>query len=384
MFTREEYERRRQRLLVKMETEGLDALVIFAGKVDAGHVRYYAGYESQLGILDCSFLVVTPRVGRAWTLVTNAFWDKPFGIDGLNDVIVTGNFAKTVSQFIPQQTRNIGIGPYRYFPTPVYRSIVDTIDRVAIRDVTEFLVDLRAVKSKAEIEVLKQVAAIADAAGLALVNASKAGVSEREVAAEVEYKLRLAGSDPLIFSTILLSGPPTSKFIGLPGNRRLENGDLVQLDCGPSLEGYRGDYSRAICVGEPEPQVASMLEVTALMYEECLAALLPGVRSCDVAKRVLDVAKRAGFGPENLYESANVKPGFVGHGIGLGNPDAPLLDTEEQTPLEEEMVINIEPILRIPGLGGTRIEDAVVLRKEGATRLSATPIRLWQTKGSSA
>jgi Xaa-Pro aminopeptidase len=380
MFTREEYAGRRQRLLAWMASEKLDVLVIFASKIDAGYVRYYSSYESQLGILDCSFLIVTPGTGREWTLVTNAFWDEPFGLAGLNDVVISGNFAETVFKFIPKGIRSLGIGPYRYFPTPVYRSIAERFNGISVRDITEPLLKLRAVKSEAEIELLRRVAAIADTAGWAFVNASRVGATEREVAAEVEYKLRLAGSDPFIFSTILFSGPQTSKFIAVPGDRKLENGDLVQLDCGPSLEGYHGDYSRVVCAGQPKPQVKSMLEATALMYEECQAALLPGILACEVAERVLRIAEGAGFGPENLYQSANLRSGFVGHGIGLGNPDVPLLDTQDQTPIEEGMVVNIETILRIAGLGGSRLEDAVVVGKNGATRLCSTPIRLWQTK----
>ncbi|MBM3775450.1 MAG: aminopeptidase P family protein, partial [Acidobacteria bacterium] len=87
-------------------------------------------------------------------------------------------------------------------------------------------------------------------------------------------------------------------------------------------------------------------------------------------------ARELGYGPENLYQSPNVKPGFVGHGIGLGNPDAPQISTEDHTLLAAGMVINIETILRDPALGSARIEDAVVIEPAGAVRLSETPIRL--------
>jgi Xaa-Pro aminopeptidase len=121
-----------------------------------------------------------------------------------------------------------------------------------------------------------------------------------------------------------------------------------------------------------------MCETTAAMYEKCLEELRPGVRASHIARDVIEVAKEAGYGPENFYQSRIAKPNFVGHGIGLGNPDAPQLSTTDDTVIEEGMVINIEPILRIPGRGGARIEDAVVVGKAGAIRLSACSIRLWQ------
>ena len=384
MFSSDEYISRRSRLLARMQDEKLDALVIFASKIASGHVRYYAGYESQLGILDCSCLIVIPGAKHEWTLVTNAFWDEPFGIPGLNHVIVTGDFAKTVGQLLRSHKGSVGVAPYKYFPAPVFCAIAESESPVAIRDVTELLLSLRAVKSKEEIEVLRQVAAIADRAGEAFLSTTRAGVSERDIAAEVEYSLRRAGSGPFVFSTILFSGPQTAGFIGLPGTRKLAEGDLVQLDCGPSLEGYQGDFARALCVGEPDSQATAMLETNALMYEQCLAALRPGTLACEVAEKVLGFAKREGFDDTNFYQSPNVKPGLVGHGIGLGNPDVPQLSTEDETVLAEGMVVNIETILRISGRGGTRIEDAAVLTKDGATRLSSCPIRLWQTEASNA
>jgi Xaa-Pro dipeptidase len=114
------------------------------------------------------------------------------------------------------------------------------------------------------------------------------------------------------------------------------------------------------------------------MYETCLEKLRPGALASSVAKAVLNVAAQHGYGPENFYHSPNVKSGFVGHGIGLANPDVPQVSTEDHTVIAEAMVINIETILRIPGKCGARIEDAVVVGRESTTRLSQVPIRLWE------
>jgi Xaa-Pro aminopeptidase len=196
--------------------------------------------------------------------------------------------------------------------------------------------------------------------------------------AEVEWSLRRAGSESFIFSTLLCSGSRTANFIALPGERRVQTGELVQLDCGPSLEGYHGDFSRVVSIGSPGREAEYLMETTALMYENCLENLRPGVSASAVATEVLGVAARRGFGPENLYQSPNVKPGFVGHGIGLANPDIPQLSPEDHTEIAEAMVINIETMLRIPEKLGARIEDAVVVGKDSTSRLSKVPIRLWE------
>lgn len=381
LFSRQELEARRGRLVQRMEAESLDVIVLVANKVEAGYVRYYTGYESQLAIQDCTFLVVTPGVGREWTLVTNAFWDEPFGIPGFNNTIITSQFGKTIADVIPSRATHVGLAPWFNIPAPVHLAIAGARGPI-LRDVTDLMLRLRAVKSAAEIELLKRVAALADKAAPALLEVSRPGVSEIEVAAAIEQTLRQAGSEPLVFSTILCSGSRTASFIALPGERKLMAGDLVQLDCGPSLNGYRGDFSRVISISEPDDILSLMLETTACMYERCLHDLRPGVRASDVARDVILLAEQAGFGTESLYQSPNVKPGFVGHGIGLGNPDVPQLSVADDTVIEEGMVINIETILRIPGRAGSRIEDAVVVGKDAATRLSASPIRLWETRES--
>ena len=164
----------------------------------------------------------------------------------------------------------------------------------------------------------------------------------------------------------------------------MESGDVVQLDCGPSSGGYHGDFSRIVCAGAPQGEALRLLNATAILYERCLSALAPGRAACDVAREVLEVAGELGYGPENLYQSPNVKAGFVGHGIGLGNPDAPQISTEDQTILEEGMVLNIETILRDSSCRSARIEDAVALEQHGARRLSNTRVRLWDSSAGAA
>jgi hypothetical protein len=85
VFSPQEFQERRRRLLMLLESQEIDAVVLFASNVEAGYVLYYSGYESQLGIQDCLFLVVTPGFSREWTLVTKSFWDEPLALPGLND-----------------------------------------------------------------------------------------------------------------------------------------------------------------------------------------------------------------------------------------------------------------------------------------------------------
>ena len=162
-------------MLRLMEVEGLDALVLFASKVESGYVRYYTGYESQLGIQDCSLWVVVPGSGRESTLLTNAVWDEPFETAGVDEAVIAGNFGSEVLALLPPKVGRVGIAPYPSFPAPVYAAIESRTSE--IQDVTSLMLDLRALKSDAEIEILKQVAAIADTAADALLRQARPGVS---------------------------------------------------------------------------------------------------------------------------------------------------------------------------------------------------------------
>lgn len=376
MFSRDEYESRRRRLLQMMETEKLDAVILYASKPESGYVRYYTGFESNLAIMDCSFLAVTPGRAVEWTLLTNAFWEEHGEDSGIGDPVITGDFPRAIGGLIPKQARRIGVAPLRQFPADSYAAIRNAAPDAEVADVKPQMLHLRAVKSPAEIALLRQIAGIADRGVEAFTRAARPGATEQAIAAEVEYALRRAGSGPFIFSTLVAAGPRTGRFIALPKPQAVEPGDIVQLDCGPSLNGYHGDVSRVLCAGEPLPEVRRLLEATALMYEHCLESLRPGRTASEIAREVLDAAQKLGYGPESYYQSPNVKAGFVGHGIGLGNPDAPQLSTEDHTVLEAGMVINIETILKDPEFGAARMEDAVELRAGGAVRLSQAPIRV--------
>src|SRR5271165_1104288 len=118
-----EYESRRSRLLDMMEAENLDAAILYASKPESGYVRYYSGFESDLGIMDCSFLVVTPARGGSWTLLTNAFWQEVPSFPRLTDVVVTSDFPGILPTVLPEAVGRIGIAPLRQFPADCYQAI---------------------------------------------------------------------------------------------------------------------------------------------------------------------------------------------------------------------------------------------------------------------
>jgi Xaa-Pro aminopeptidase len=219
-------------------------------------------------------------------------------------------------------------------------------------------------------------AEVSDAGARAFLAGAKEGRSEREILVEVESALKLAGSDEVSFTTQVGSGPATASICPYPTDRRLSQGDIVQLDCGASCFGYRGDISRVAVVGDPPTRLRMFMDVTARMYDAMFAALRPGLVVSDLARIGVEVAREHGL-YECLYSSPTHDVGFMGHAIGTGFHEPPEICLEDHSEIQEDMVLVLEPILREDGLGGVKLEDAVLVTATGADPLSKCPLRTW-------
>jgi Xaa-Pro aminopeptidase len=221
-----------------MAPAGLDALVAYANKTHPGHVRYLTGYETRLGIHDSAVCLVTPE---RCVLVTNASFDRPETETWLDEVVVTGDYAAAIAEVVVKGTRTLGIAGFPAFPAPVYLGLVERLPGVRLTDGSGLLLSLRQVKSPAEVALLRECSRITDAGGRAFLEWARAGVTEREVLVQVEAALKRAGSDEVSFSTQVSSGARTRQIVAFATDTVLAEGTLVQLDCGASYHGYRGE-----------------------------------------------------------------------------------------------------------------------------------------------
>jgi len=205
-------------------------------------------------------------------------------------------------------------------------------------------------------------------------------VGTGRLVARIDTAMMRGGSEQFGYYTIFGSGPRTVAACFLPTDRVLQPGDVVQLDCSPTLDGYKADFSRITVVGDARPAPALRLVETAVeMYERCVELLRPGVTSTQIVAAGLKAVEGNGYTRQNLFASANY-PGmmFMAHGLGLENPDPPgMISTSNEVVLEEGMVINVEPILVDPGVGSGRVESSFVIRASGPEQLDSCPIRPW-------
>lgn len=228
-------------------------------------------------------------------------------------------------------------------------------------DVAPEIRRLRLVKGPDEIARLVRAAAITDAAGEEAFARAREGQSEVELALIIGAAIgRLGGT--LSFDTLVQSGPGSALPHARPGSRKLAPGDLVLLDFGAAFEGYHADTTRMGVVGEPSDRQREIHRIVLEAHDQAIAAVRPGVTAGDVdaaARRVIDAA---GYGEHFFHR--------VGHGLGLEAHEDPSLDPGAHLVLEAGMVFTIEPGIYIPGFGGVRIEDDVVVEASGCRVLT--------------
>ena len=231
---------------------------------------------------------------------------------------------------------------------------------------TEGLVEeLRQVKDPGEVARIAAAAHVADAALAAVRPRLTERPTERDVALELEVEMRRLGAEGVAFETIVGSGPNGARPHARAGSRRIGEGDLVVVDFGAVVDGYRSDMTRTVMVGEPSAVQRRMLDVVAESQRAGVAAARAGASGRDVDRSCRAVIEEAGWGDAFLHGT--------GHGVGLDIHEAPRLSAQSDDMLAAGHVVTVEPGVYLPEHGGVRIEDTVVLTDAGCEILTNAP-----------
>lgn len=228
------------------------------------------------------------------------------------------------------------------------------IELVPAKDLVE---QLRAVKEASEIDCLAKAARIADEVFNEILNFLGPGLSEREVALEIDFKMRRAGAERSSFATIVATGPNSAYPHAGAGSRRTQLGDLIKMDFGAVYEGYHSDMTRTVVLGAATDRQRRVYAAVLKAQTAALDGLAPGLTGAEA-----DALAR------NVFESIGMAKDFghnLGHGVGLEVHESPILGQKSEGRLDVGMVFTVEPGLYFPGFGGVRIEDMVVMRENG-------------------
>lgn len=229
------------------------------------------------------------------------------------------------------------------------------------------LAPLRMIKTPDEVEKIRRACALADAAFAHIRNHFRVGATEREVELELDFYIRRHGAE-LAFPSIVVSGENSARPHGKATQKALTRGDFLTLDFGARLAGYNSDLTRTVVIGEPTPRHREVYETVLRAQLAALEMMRPGVAARDVdalARKVLDERDLARYFGHSL-----------GHGLGREVHDAGSLGGTSKDVLAEGQVWTVEPGAYIPGFGGVRIEDDVVVTRDGIEILTHAPKEL--------
>lgn len=236
----------------------------------------------------------------------------------------------------------------------------DNLDRI--------LSNIRIIKTDAELEKIEKAQRITEEAYLELLNFVKAGVTESQLALELEFLMRKKGASGVSFDLITISGKKTSMPHGVPDNTEIKSGDFITFDIGAIYDGYHSDMTRTVALGEVSDEQKEIYSIVLEAQLSALAKVKSGVKASEIDKTARDIITARGYGDYFRHST--------GHGVGLEIHEQPNVSPKSTTILSKGMVITVEPGIYLPGKFGVRIEDMVAVTADGCRNFATLPKEL--------
>lgn len=337
----------------KMEENNLEVFLV----THRPNVFYLSGFSGSSG-----FLLLTNREAQLYTdfrYLEQAGKEAP-----ACEIVPVGgsmDYSK-IAEFISLKGFKKVALEEAYLSLREYRALQKAVPGSELLPFYNFFEEIRAQKEEAEIELIAGAARIADNAWQKVLSLLKPGISEREIADELEFQMRKLGAEKLAFETIVASGVRSALPHGIASSKIIGAGELITVDFGAVYGGYCSDMSRTFIFGEPTAKQSEIYNLVLTAQEMALQAAKAGQKCAALDAIVRQYFQQEGHG---VYFGHG-----LGHGVGLEIHELPTLAPRGQGALAETMVFTIEPGLYIENWGGVRIEDLVVLRADGVQILT--------------
>lgn len=228
--------------------------------------------------------------------------------------------------------------------------------------------NLRLFKTEEEISILKEAAKISDAAFEHILTFIKPGVTEIEVSNELEFFMRKQGAQSSSFDIIVASGFRSALPHGVASSKKIANGELVTMDFGALFNGYCSDMTRTVAVGEITEELHKIYHTVLDAHLKGLEGIKDGISAKAADALTRDYITQEGYGQYFGHST--------GHGLGLEVHESPALSSRSDVTLKEGMVVTVEPGIYVPNVGGCRIEDDIIVTKDGNESLNRSPKEL--------
>ncbi len=230
---------------------------------------------------------------------------------------------------------------------------------------TELLEQMRSIKTPKEIDTIRQAQAMTDETFSYILQRIEAGRTEIDVMLDMEFYMRKLGSEGVAFDFVVVSGKNSSLPHGVPTEKVIEAGDLLTMDFGAVVDGYRSDMTRTVAVGQVSDEQRRVYETVLNAKNRSMAAIRPGVMCKDIDKIARDIIDNAGY--KGCFGHG------LGHSVGLDIHENPSFNTRCETPLVPGMVITVEPGIYLENQFGVRVEDMIVVTESGYENLTHSP-----------
>jgi Xaa-Pro aminopeptidase len=340
----------------KLKQESLDAFLV----TTITNVRYLSGYSGSNGLL-----VITPQ--KSFFLTDFRYWEQAkkevrgskivFGERDLFDDLPKLDILKSRRAKLGFESENLNCALYRRLKTLLPKALLVP---------TEKLVEsIMVVKDHEEMRRIRKAVEITDMVFSQILNFIQPGITEQDLAAEIEYMMKKNGADGPAFDTIVASGPRSALPHGRASGRKIKEGEFVTLDMGALVEGYCADMTRTVIVGKARPKQKKVYQLVLTAQKKAIKSCRANLRCDRLDKIARDVIRKAGLGKYFGHG--------LGHGIGLLVHALPRVSSKSSEVLTPGMVVTIEPGIYIPNWGGVRIEDDVLITKRGCEVLTQSP-----------
>ena len=237
-----------------------------------------------------------------------------------------------------------------------------------LKPAQKLFTDLRTVKDQEELDYLIRAQRIAEKALVQVLDLIRPGMTERQVAAELIYRMLREGADGVSFEPIVVTGVKSSMPHGVPGDVEIRNGDFLTMDFGCRLGGYCSDMTRTVAVGSATEEMRKVYETVLLAQKTAISGAKAGMTGVEVDGIARKVIQDAGYGECFGH-------GF-GHGVGLDVHEAPTAGPSGKDPMPVNAVISAEPGIYLEGRFGVRIEDVIILKENGCEDITLAPKEL--------
>ncbi|MBR3215673.1 MAG: aminopeptidase P family protein [Exiguobacterium sp.] len=345
------------KLQAQLEENEIDALLVTKRE----NIRYLSGFTGSSGVIVITLNSASFITDFRYTEQAN---DQ---VKGYDIIELDTSLIKSVADVVSRESiKRLGIeqdamtvGQYRAYEKEVDAQLIETSGIVE---------KLRLIKDESEIKIMKEAAAIADAAYAHIQTFIRPGRTEREVANELEMFMRSKGADSSSFDIIVASGLRSALPHGVASDKVIQTGELVTLDFGAYYKGYCSDITRTLAIGPVSDELRQIYDTVLRAQLAGVEGIRAGITGIEADALTRDIIKEAGYG-EYFGHS-------TGHGLGMEVHEAPGLSFRSDTVLEPGMVVTIEPGIYINGVGGCRIEDDVVITEDGCYLLTQSPKEL--------